>query len=63
MPQTQDEFYVAAQAADAELQKIKAAMTAEELNAVMMIQAWFKKYYMNAGLKHLGRIMRDGKLA
>ena len=55
-------FDLAAEKAEAELKELKASLTPEQLQGALSIAAWWKKWYMQAGHKRLGRVVANFKV-
>lgn len=55
------EFDLAAEKAENELKEMKKTLTPEQLQGALMIAAWWKKWFMLAGHKRLGRIVANFK--
>ena len=54
-------FDLAATKAEAELNELKKSLTPEQLQGALLIAAWWKKWYMQAGHKRLGRVVANFK--
>ena len=55
-------FDLAAEKALAELKEMTKTLTPEQLQGVLLLVAWWKKWFMQAGHKRLGRVVANFKV-
>ena len=54
-------FDLAAEKAETDLKELIKTLTPEQLQGALMLAAWWKKWFMLAGHKRLGRIVANFK--
>jgi hypothetical protein len=55
-------FDLAAEKAHAELKELAKTLTPEQMQGVLLMTAWWKKWFMQAGHKRLGRVVANFKV-